>query len=191
MKIKFCGAAQSVTGSAHLITLDDGFTILLDCGLYQGRSADMKDFNTSWYFDPTMIDCLILSHAHIDHSGRIPKLVKDGFRGPIVCTHATRSLCAIMLLDSAKIQERDAEYYNRRQARKRKKKKNFKGFREALYTAEDVTQTMNQFIGMGYSRWYQLHPQVKILFRDAGHILGSASVSLKIQEKRKRNSLWL
>jgi len=83
MKIKFCGAAQEVTGSAHLITLDDGYTILLDCGLYQGSDDDMKDFNAQWPFDPATIDCLILSHAHIDHSGRIPKLVRDGFRGNI------------------------------------------------------------------------------------------------------------
>ena len=103
MKIQFCGAAREVTGSAHLLTLDSGFTILMDCGLYQGRSKDMANFNTNWYFKPAQIDCMILSHAHIDHCGRIPKLVKDGFTGDIISTHATRSLCAIMLLDSAKI----------------------------------------------------------------------------------------
>ena len=82
MKVKFCGAAQAVTGSAHLLTLDDGFTILLDCGLYQGRAKDMKGFNEEWLFQPSEIDCVILSHAHIDHTGRLPKLVKDGFKGP-------------------------------------------------------------------------------------------------------------
>ena len=91
MKIKFCGAAQEVTGSAHLITLDDGYKILLDCGLYQGNREEMRDFNKKFLFDPADIDCLILSHAHIDHSGRIPKLVKDGFKGEIHSTHATRS----------------------------------------------------------------------------------------------------
>lgn len=109
MKLKICGAAREVTGSAHLITLDDGYTILLDCGLYQGNTHGMKDFNENWLFDPSKIDCVVLSHAHIDHSGRLPKLVKDGYLGPIYSTHATRSLCAIMLLDSALIQERDVE----------------------------------------------------------------------------------
>ena len=84
MEVKFCGAAKSVTGSAHLLTFKDGFTVLLDCGLYQGYSKEMKDFNEEWLFDPQKIDCLILSHAHIDHSGRIPKLVKDGFAGEII-----------------------------------------------------------------------------------------------------------
>ena len=104
MQVRFCGAAREVTGSAHLITLDDGYTILLDCGLYQGRSKEMKDFNENFTFKPERVDCLILSHAHIDHSGRVPKLVKAGFQGPIYATHATRSLCAILLLDSAFIQ---------------------------------------------------------------------------------------
>ena len=181
MKVKFCGAARQVTGSSHLLTLDNGYTILLDCGLYQGKGKDMKDFNTSWYFDPRMIDCLILSHAHIDHSGRIPKLVKDGFRGDIICTHATRSLCAIMLLDSAKIQERDAEYYNRKLAKK-KKKKNLKKFRTPLYTSDDITETMALFMGVSYNKWYVINKNVSVCFKDAGHILGSASVSLKIKD---------
>ncbi|MEM8908679.1 MAG: MBL fold metallo-hydrolase, partial [Bacteroidota bacterium] len=181
MELKFCGAAQQVTGSAHLITLDDGYTILLDCGLYQGRSKDMADFNSNWYFDPKQIDCLILSHAHIDHSGRVPKLVRDGFRGDIICTHATRSLCAIMLLDSAKIQERDAAYYNKRLARKKRKSKGKKP-RSPLYTSEDIGPTMGQFVGIGYNRWHPVSDKVELLFRDAGHILGSANVTLKIKE---------
>ena len=188
MKIKFCGAAREVTGSAHLITLDNGFTILLDCGLYQGRSKNMIDFNTNWFFKPASIDCMILSHAHIDHCGRIPKLVKDGYQGDIFCTHATRSLCAIMLLDSAKIQERDAEYYNRRLLKKIKGKtsnKNKKKFKEPLYVSADVAEAMNQFVGLPYNRWYRLNDQVEVLFRDAGHILGSASVTLRIQENGK------
>ena len=123
MTIKFCGAAQEVTGSAHLITLDSGYQVLLDCGLYQGRNKDMQNFNETWYFDPKQIDCMILSHAHIDHSGRIPKLVKDGFSGCIHSTHATRSLCSIMLLDSAKIQERDAEWHNKNEVKKKAKHK--------------------------------------------------------------------
>ena len=183
MKIKFCGAAQQVTGSAHLITLDNGYKILLDCGLYQGRNKSMQDFNTSWLFKPSEIDCLILSHAHIDHCGRIPKLVKDGFRGTIHCTHATRSLCSIMLLDSAKIQVRDAEYFNKRQLRKKKRKR--KALREPLYDGDDVRESMELYQSYSYDQWFKVHPDVEVLFRDMGHILGSASVTLKIKEKGK------
>lgn len=185
MKIKFCGAAQEVTGSAHLITLDDGFTILLDCGLYQGSADEMEGFNESWQFDPTAVDCLILSHAHIDHSGRIPKLVKDGFRGDIHCTHATRSLCAIMLLDSAKIQERDAYYQNKRLHGKNKQRE----AAEPLYTAHDVNEAWNLFDGHGYERWFRIHKGVEVLFRDAGHILGSASVTLRINQDGRQTTI--
>lgn len=183
MKIKFCGAAQQVTGSAHLITLDNGFTILLDCGLYQGNSKSMKEFNENWLFDPAKLDCMILSHAHIDHSGRIPKLTKDGFKGTIYCTHATRSLCAIMLLDSAFIQERDAAYFNKRQWKKPPERR--KPFRDALYTSQDATKCMAQFEGHSYEQWFHISPDIKVMFRDAGHILGSASVTLHIKEKGK------
>lgn len=175
MKLKICGAAREVTGSAHLLTLDDGFTILLDCGLYQGNSHSMKNFNEKWLFDPTKIDCVILSHAHIDHSGRLPKLVKDGYRGPIYSTHATRSLCAIMLLDSALIQGRDAEYFNKR-------RKHVRDEREPLYSEEDVKATMELFSTFGYGKKFSVRNGVEVEFRDAGHILGSASVSLSIAE---------
>ncbi len=113
MKVKFAGAARMVTGSSHLLTLDNGFRILMDCGLCQGRGRHIWDLNNTWHFDPKTIDCLILSHAHIDHSGRIPQLVKEGFAGNIHSTHATRSLSSIMLLDSAHIQERDVEWYKK------------------------------------------------------------------------------
>lgn len=176
MKVKFCGAAREVTGSAHLITLGDGFKILLDCGLYQGRSREMEDFNSNFKFDPREVDCVILSHAHIDHSGRLPKLVKDGFRGPIFSTHATRSLCSIMLLDSAMIQERDASYFNKKHRDKTK-------HRKPLYDKDDVKQTMERFISYGYGRTFEVYPGVKATFRDAGHILGSASVHLSIKDK--------
>lgn len=180
MQLQFCGAAQQVTGSCHLITLEDGYKILLDCGLYQGRAPEMKKFNENWLFEPSDIDCLILSHAHIDHTGRVPKLVKDGFRGCIHCTHATRSLSAIMLLDSAHIQERDAEWFNKRQLKKKKDKR--KPAREPLYTTKDANKTLSYFEGHAYERWISIHPNVKILFRDAGHILGSASITLYIRE---------
>ncbi|MCB9081290.1 MAG: MBL fold metallo-hydrolase [Lewinellaceae bacterium] len=180
MKIKFCGAAREVTGSAHLLTLDDGFTILLDCGLYQGYEDSMENFNREWLFEPEDVDCLILSHAHIDHTGRVPKLVKDGFKGDIHATHATRSLCGIMLMDSAMIQERDAEYFNKKKAEKAK----FEdvAFREPLYTLDDVHQAMDRFITYSYDHWFRINDRVEAIFRDAGHILGSASVTLRIRE---------
>ncbi len=181
MKIKFCGAAREVTGSAHLITLDDGYTILLDCGLYQGGDREMQSFNEEWLFDPAKIDCLVLSHAHIDHSGRIPKLLKDGFNGLIYSTHATHSLCSIMLMDSAKIQEKDAEFTNKRILKKKLKQK----LEEPLYTMDDVTAALKCFVGCSYDHWFPLHNGVDVLFRDAGHILGSASVTLRINENGK------
>ncbi len=185
MNIKFCGAAREVTGSAHLITLDDGYKILLDCGLYQGRSKEWKKFNEHWLFKPEEIDCLILSHAHIDHSGRIPKLVKDGFNGRIYCTHATRSLCSIMLLDSAGIQERDAAFFNKKILPRKKKASP----RTPLYTTEDATEAMSHFEGFSYNNWIRISKGVEVLFKDAGHILGSASVTLRIQEKGKRRTI--
>ncbi|HHB77837.1 MAG TPA: MBL fold metallo-hydrolase [Saprospiraceae bacterium] len=184
MNIKFCGAAREVTGSAHLITLKNGYKILLDCGLYQGSARHMKDFNTGWLFQPEEVDCVILSHAHIDHSGRLPKLVKDGFKGTIYSTHATRSLCAIMLLDSAKIQERDAEYAN-----KWRKRHGKKANKKPLYKPEHVKKTMDRFSTTGYNQWFSVHPDVDVVFKDAGHILGSASVSLRIREGKKTTTI--
>jgi metallo-beta-lactamase family protein len=183
MKIKFCGAAQFVTGSCHLVELDNGFKILLDCGLFQGKGTKIWEWNNEWLFKPSEIDCMILSHAHIDHCGRIPKLVKDGYKGPIHTTHATRSLCAVMLLDSAKIQETDVEWHNRKVLKKRKKDR--QKLRNPLYTSEDVGPAMIRFEGHPYDVWEQIHPDVQVLFRDAGHILGSASVTLKIKDGGK------
>jgi metallo-beta-lactamase family protein len=183
MKIKFCGAAREVTGSCHLLTLDNGYTILLDCGLYQGQAENLENFNATWLFDPAAIDCLILSHAHIDHAGRIPKLVKDGFRGCIHATHATRSLASIMLMDSAMIQEREVSYQQKQTQKNRGYQD--KPFEEPIYTREDVQRTMELFQSYPYDKWSNIHPDVEIIFKDAGHILGSASVSLKIREAAK------
>ena len=160
-----------MTGSAHLLTLENGYTILLDCGMYQGYSSNMKDFNDTWLFDPRSLDCVILSHSHIDHCGKLPKLIRDGYRGPIYSTHATRSLCAIMLLDSALIQERDAEYFNKRHSGVPEQQ-------EPLYREVDVKETMERFSTFGYGRKFEVRPGVEVEFRDAGHILGSASVGL-------------
>ncbi len=183
MKIQFCGAAQYVTGSAHLLTLDNGYKILLDCGLFQGYAKDIWEKNNNWHFDPSEIDALVLSHAHIDHTGRIPKLVKDGFKGAIYSTHATRSLCAIMLLDSAFIQERDVEYYNKRLARKKRKRS--KAFRMPLYTVKDVKPVMDKFVTMSYNQWQPITDGVEILYKDAGHILGSAGIVIKVKGEYK------
>ncbi len=179
MEIKFCGAAREVTGSSHLITLQDGYRILLDCGLYQGADEEMDDFNDKWLFNPSKIDCLILSHAHIDHCGRIPKLVKDGFRGKIYATPATRDITSIMLMDSAKIQENDAKYHNEKIVKKHKLSAKQS---KPLYTIQDAQYAMRFFATYNYEVWYHVHPKVRVMFRDAGHILGSASVTLEISE---------
>ncbi len=178
MEIQFCGAAQTVTGSCHLLTLDDGYKILLDCGLYQGGEEEFEDFNSNWIFDPSDVDCMILSHAHIDHSGRIPKLVKDGYRREIICTSATRDLSAVMLIDGAKIQESDAYYTN-----KRRKKKGFPADAKPLYTHEDAYDALQGFVGISYDKWHYIKPGVSVLLRDSGHIFGSASVTLKVEQK--------
>jgi metallo-beta-lactamase family protein len=165
MKLTFCGAAREVTGSCHLLELDNGLKILLDCGLYQGDDKTMREWNREWpLFNPKDIDYLIVSHAHIDHIGRIPLLVKNGFEGDILCTHATRSLASIMLLDAAKIQEQDAD-----------------GPEDALYNVDDVHLAMKLFVGVGYERWHPVAEGLSVFFRDAGHILGSASVTLEIE----------
>ncbi len=182
MKITFCGAAGTVTGSCHMIELDSGFRILLDCGLYQGREQEYNEFNFNWLFDPASIDVLILSHAHIDHCGRVPKLVRDGFKGEIICTHATRDLASIMLMDSAIIQEHDAQY-----ARKKRFKEKYRW--DPLYTSKDVKAATAQFVGVGYDRWYRVSDAVQLVFRDAGHILGSASVVMEINEGKSESVL--
>jgi metallo-beta-lactamase family protein len=187
MEIKFCGAARNVTGSSHLITLDNGLKILLDCGLFQGKGKRVWESNNQWHFKPSEIDILILSHAHIDHIGRVPQLVKDGFSGDIICTHATRSLCAIMLLDSAKIQERDVQWYNKKLLKKRRKKG--KKPRVPLYTSDHIGPTMDLFTGARYEKWIRIHENVEVYFRDAGHILGSSNVTLRINEGGKSTTI--
>lgn len=179
MKLQICGAAQTVTGSCHLLNLENGFNILLDCGLYQGRDDEFENFNKQWFFKPSEIDVLILSHAHIDHCGRIPKLVKDGFRGKVYCTSATRDLAAIMLMDSAHIQESDAEYETK------KLKKTVK----PLYNQYDAKNCLKYFRTIEYDNWFSIKDNVKVLFSDAGHILGSATVTLKVIENDKETML--
>jgi len=171
--LSFSGAARTVTGSCHLLTIN-GKRILLDCGLYQGRRAEAALLNKTFPFDPREIDVLILSHAHIDHAGRIPMLTKNGFTGPIFATHATRDLANVMLLDSAHIQEKDAEYVSKTHA-----KKGLDSV-EPLYTIADALLSMEQFQTTGYGRKIRVTESVDLTFFDAGHILGSALVVLDL-----------
>ncbi len=191
MKIKFNGAAREVTGSCHLVTLDSGFKVLLDCGLFQGMGKKEWELNSHLGFDPKDVDAVVLSHAHIDHSGRLPLLVKEGYEGKIYCTHATRSLCNIMLMDSAKIQERDVEWYNEKLLKKKNKtsKDKDKKPREPLYITEDVSPTFNKMVGCPYDTWININDEVEFIFKDSGHILGSASVTLRIKENGEEKIL--
>ncbi len=176
MKLSFHGAARTVTGSKHLLTLKQGKRILLDCGMFQGMGLETDELNRHFGFDPATVDYLILSHAHIDHSGLIPVLVKQGFGGKIYCTPSTFDLCCIMLEDSAHIQESDARFINER--RKRQGKPPLK----PLYTLPDVTVALRQFEPVPYGEWFSIEDSIKLLFTDAGHILGSAVVNLRIEE---------
>jgi metallo-beta-lactamase family protein len=175
LKIQFIGGARTVTGSQHLLSIN-GKKILLECGLFQGRRQDTYEKNKNFKFDPKEIDALILSHAHIDHSGNIPNLVKNGFDGPIYATAATVDLCEIMLRDSAYLQQRDVEWLN-------KKKKN-QGSVEALYSVEDVERSLNNFVAVDYNTQTEIFPGIISTFQDAGHILGSASILLEVEEEK-------
>lgn len=172
MKIEFSGAARNVTGSKHLLHIN-GKKILLDCGLFQGHWKQAEEANKEFPFDAKEIDALVLSHAHIDHSGAIPLLVKNGFEGPIFCTHATRDLCSIMLRDSAYIQERDAEWI-----KKKKKEPNA----QPLYTVEDAEKSLTYFRSVAYEQKFCVSPGVCLTFHDAGHILGSACEEWEIHD---------
>ena len=183
MTLTFWGAAQVVTGSLHLVTLDSGQRIMLDCGLFQGRRADAEALNREWPCDPASVHAVLLSHAHIDHSGRLPALVRDGFRGTIWCTHATRDLCALMLRDSAHIQVSDAERTNRRH------KKQGKPPVEPLYGKEDAERAVGQMTGVPYGFAFEPAAGVRVVYRDAGHILGSATMTLDVTEDGQTRTL--
>ena len=176
MKISFHGAARTVTGSKHLITLKNGTKILLDCGLFQGMGKETLDLNSDLGFNASEVDVMILSHAHIDHSGLIPKLVGEGFMGTIFCTPATYDLTKILLEDSATIQRDDIKFLN-----KRRVKQNLPPV-EPLYTIEDATNSFKLLDKQEYKHWFKVIDGVEAMFTDAGHIIGSASVHLKITE---------
>lgn len=183
MKISFHGAARTVTGSKHLLTLDNGIKILLDCGLFQGMGLQTDDLNSSFGFDPKEISFLLLSHAHIDHSGLIPKLVKEGFSGKIICTPATQDLAEILLYDSAEIQTYEVEYNNKRRAAR-----NLPPY-EPLYTSDDVAEAMKLFSTINYDEIFQLTDDIKIIFTNAGHLVGSAAIHLTVNENGKTTTI--
>ena len=176
MKLKFLGAAREVTGSKILLTDDSGQKILFDCGMFQGKGLETDEMNRDLGFDPSLINHIILTHAHIDHSGLIPYVYKLGFRGSIVCSNATRDLCSIMLADTAYIQEHDTKTYNKRRAKK--------GLPlvTPIFTQEDAKDCMALFIGVPSDMKFRIHENIKVKFTSTGHMLGSGVANLLITE---------
>ena len=177
MKLKFLGAAREVTGSKHLVTTEAGKKILLDCGVYQGKGLETDRMNRDLGFDPAELDHIILTHAHIDHSGLIPYLYRLGFRGSVVCTNATRDLCSIMLPDSGHIQEHDTYYFNKKRARQNQPPV------EPIYTLDDARKCLSLFIGVPYNLKFSIDQNVRVKFTNTGHMLGSAVASLEVRDK--------
>jgi metallo-beta-lactamase family protein len=176
MLIKFLGAAREVTGSKHLIITDYGKKILLDCGMFQGKGLETDALNRKLGVEPREIDHIILTHAHIDHAGLIPYIYKLGFRGSVICTNATRDLCAIMLADSGHIQEHDTYTFNKRRLRK--------GLEpvEPLYNKADAVACMEVFIGVAYNRKFRIDPNTTVKFTNTGHMLGSGVANIEIRK---------
>jgi metallo-beta-lactamase family protein len=183
MKLSFHGASRTVTGSKHLLSLRNGRKILLDCGLFQGLGQETDRLNDEFGFNPKEIDILLLSHAHIDHTGLIPKLVKEGFSGKILCTEATKSLAEILLYDSAEIQTYEADFINRK-----REAHNLPPY-QPLYTVDDVTEALKQFETIDYNDWRTVLQDVDVLFTNAGHLIGSAAITVKVQEHGKTTVL--
>ena len=182
MHIEFHGAAGEVTGSCHLITVA-GQRVLLDCGMVQGGRLSEARNAMPFPFDPSAIDAVVLSHAHIDHSGRIPFLVKSGFKGPVYTQKASRDLCRIMLKDSAYLNEKEAEWENRKRERKGLK------LIEPLYTVQDAQAAMAQFKGIDYGVKKKIAPGITLRLSEAGHILGSAIVELWLEENERHHKI--
>ncbi len=179
MKITFHGAARTVTGSKHLITLSSGKSLLLDCGMFQGMGAETDSLNRNFGFDPASVTYMILSHAHIDHCGLIPKLVKEGYKGDIYCTPATRDLAAVLMEDSAGIQENDLKMENKRRTLQGKQ------YITPLYTTDDALAAVDHFKLVDYDTWHKIDDEIEFCYTDAGHIIGSACVQLRIKENGK------
>lgn len=174
------GAAREVTGSKHLITTKSGLKILLDCGMYQGKGLETDGMNRDLGFDPCEIDYILLSHAHIDHSGLIPYIHKLGFNGTVLCTPATRDLCSIMLADAGRIQEADTHTFNK------KMREQGKDEVEPLYTLADAQSCMQCFISVPYHKKFNIEGEVTVEFFDTGHILGSSAIYMEVKEGRKK-----
>ncbi len=183
MRIKFHGAAHTVTGSQHLLEIN-GSKLLLDCGLYQGKRSETYERNLNFQFDPRSVDAVLLSHAHIDHAGNLPNLVKQGYEGKIYATRATAELGGLMIRDSGRIQESDAEFVNKKRAQRGEDPI------DPLYTEQDAEEAAGMFKGVDYAEAFEPIPGVVARFYDAGHILGSAGVSLEIEEKGRKIRLW-
>jgi len=179
MKLKFCGGVRNVTGSKHLITTDNGSKVLLDCGLFQGRRKETREKNLNFPFDPKELDAVVVGHAHIDHTGNLPNLVKQGYTKDIHATVPTDALIHYMLPDSAYLQERDAEYIN-----KRHRKKGLPLI-EPLYTTADAMEAIRLTRPHNLNRWFKVAPDVEIKFVEAGHILGSALTIVRVRERGK------
>ncbi len=176
MTIQFLGAAGEVTGSKHLLTTDSGKRILLDCGMYQGKGMETDAANRSLGFDPKQIDYVLLSHAHIDHSGLIPYIYRLGFRGTVLCTPATRDLCSLVLLDTAYIQEQDVHWYNKKMRRQHKP------CITPIYDKHHAEHCMRLFVTVDYDRVFRLDDAVRVCFTNSGHMLGSAVISIDVCE---------
>jgi metallo-beta-lactamase family protein len=183
MKISFHGAARTVTGSKHLLSLKNGTNILFDCGMFQGLGKDTVPLNQDWGFEPSSVKYVLLSHAHIDHSGLLPKLVKDGFNGKIFCTSATKDLANILLLDSAEIQRDDTEYSNKKRA------KRGEPLIEPLYTLNDAKRVFPLMQEVKYGEWTTIEKGLEVLYTDAGHIIGSAAVHLSVTEDNQTSQI--
>jgi metallo-beta-lactamase family protein len=183
MNISFHGAAQTVTGSKHILHLQNGKKILLDCGMFQGLGKDTLRLNQEWGFDPSSISLVLLSHAHIDHSGLLPKLVKDGFKGSIYCTTATADLVKLMLIDSAHIQENDVKHINKRRLR------DDRPLVEPLYTSEDAEKVFERLVPVKYNEQLKVDGQISVIFSDCGHILGSAAINIRIEEEGRTKTI--
>lgn len=183
MHITFHGAARNVTGSKHIVQLNDGTSILLDCGMFQGLGEKTEDMNEHFGFNPLKVDYMILSHAHIDHCGLIPKLIAQGFEGQIFCTAPTMELARILLMDSARIQEQDAEYINRNRKQKNEEQLT------ALYTEEQAIEALRLFKIVEYNEETEITPRIKFMLTDAGHVIGSAAIHLSILEDGKLTNI--
>lgn len=183
MKISFHGAARTVTGSKHLLELDSGTKILLDCGMFQGLGSDTTELNQEWGFVPSEVNVVVLSHAHIDHVGLMPKLVKEGFDGKIWCTAATADLARILMRDSARIQEADVRFINKKRALEKRPPI------EPLYTEQEAATAAEMFTLIEYGDSVEIARGVQLTFTDAGHLLGSACVHLLINEHGKETRL--